>query len=240
MVRRVLGQLALARGDAEEAIEHLQALWSGPTGQRGVAFATIPDLVEAAVRAGRPELGAEHLAAFVSWAEGSGSDEARALAARTRAILAPGEEGDGLYRSALALHSATERPLDTARTALLYGEHLRRERRRVEAREQLRAALGAFDRLGTAHWATRARSELRATGETARKRDPSTLDQLTQQELQVVRVVSEGATNREAAAQLFISPRTVDHHLRSVFRKLGIRSRAELVRTALAGVLDEP
>jgi DNA-binding NarL/FixJ family response regulator len=238
MVRRVLGQLALARGDPEEALEHLKALWSGPTGQRGIAVATIPDLVEAAVRAGRPELGREHLAALVSWAEASASDEARALAARARAILSSGDEADELYRSALELHSATDRPLDMARTALLFGEHLRRERRRVDAREQLRAALDTFDSLGAMLWAARARSELRATGETARKRDPSTLDLLTQQELQVVRLVSQGTTNREAAAQLFISPRTVDHHLRSVFRKLGIRSRAELVRMAVAGGLE--
>jgi DNA-binding CsgD family transcriptional regulator len=238
MVRRVLGQLALARGDPQDAIEHLEALWTGPTGQRGIAFATIPDLVEAAVRAGRPELGVEHLAAFVAWAEASGSNDASALASRSRALLAAGEEADGLYRSALSLHPATERPLDAARTALLYGEHLRRERRRVDAREQLRTAMSSFDSLGAVHWAARARSELRATGETARKRDPSTLELLTQQELQVVRLVSQGATNREAAAQLFISPRTVDHHLRSVFRKLEVRSRAELVRTALAGGLE--
>jgi DNA-binding NarL/FixJ family response regulator len=238
MVRRVLGQLALARGDPEEALEHLKALWSGPTGQRGIAVATIPDLVEAAVRAGRPELGREHLAALVSWAEASASAEARALAARARAILSSGDEADELYRSALELHSATDRPLDMARTALLFGEHLRRERRRVDAREQLRAALDTFDSLGAVLWAARARSELRATGETARKRDPSTLDLLTQQELQVVRLVSQGTTNREAAAQLFISPRTVDHHLRSVFRKLGIRSRAELVRMVVADGLE--
>ena len=103
---------------------------------------------------------------------------------------------------------------------------------------QLRAALETFERLGTAQWAARAQTELRATGETARRRDPSTLDRLTRQELQVVRLVAEGATNREAAAQLFVSPRTVDHHLRSVFRKLAIRSRAELVRLALDGGLD--
>jgi DNA-binding NarL/FixJ family response regulator len=239
LVRHALGQLALARGDGEAAVEHLDALWSGPTGQRGIALATIPDLIEAAVRTGRPELSTEHLAAFVSWAETSGSDETRALAARSRALLATGEEADELYRSALRLHAATERPLETARTALVYGEHLRRERRRVDARDQLRAALAAFDSLGASRWAARARGELRATGETARKRDPSTLDRLTQQELQVVQLVSQGATNREVAAQLFISPRTVDHHLRSVFRKLDIRSRAELVRMAIAGGLGQ-
>jgi DNA-binding NarL/FixJ family response regulator len=165
----------------------------------------------------------------------AGSAEARALAARARALLADGAEADRLFEEALRAHAATDRLLDRARTQLLYGEHLRRERRRVDAREALRAALDTFEALGAASWAERARTELRATGETARRRDPSTLDQLTQQELQVVRTVSQGATNREAAAQLFISPRTVDHHLRSVFRKLGLRSRAELVRFVVAG-----
>jgi DNA-binding CsgD family transcriptional regulator len=237
MVRRALGELALACGKPDDAIVHLEALWDAPSGQRGVAFAAIPDLVEAAARMDRPELALEHVPAYLSWAETSGSREAGALAARSRALLTGGEDADRLYLEALRRHPATERPLDMARTALLYGEHLRRERRRVDARAQLRAALETFERLGCVHWAERARSELRATGETARRRDPSSLDQLTQQELQVVRVVSQGATNREAAAHLFISPRTVDHHLRSVFRKLGIRSRAELVRTVMDGGL---
>jgi DNA-binding CsgD family transcriptional regulator len=235
LARRALGELALAMGRAEEAVEHLEALWRGRTGQRGVAFAAIPDLVEAAVRAGRPDLGRDRLPPYLAWADAAGSSEARALAARAQALLATGTEAERLFQGALREHAATDRLLDQARTQLLYGEHLRRERRRVDARETLRPALEAFERLGAVSWAERARGELRATGETARRRDPSTLDQLTQQELQVVRAVSQGATNREAAAQLFISPRTVDHHLRSVFRKLGIRSRAELVRLALAG-----
>jgi DNA-binding CsgD family transcriptional regulator len=235
LARRALGELALATGRPEEAVEHLEALWTGPDGQRGVAFASIPDLVEAAVRAGRPELGRRRLPPYLAWAETAGSAEARALAARARALLAAGTEADGLFQEALRAHAATDRMLDRARTLLLSGEHLRRERRRVDARDALRAALDAFEALGAASWAERARAELRATGETARKRDPGTLDQLTQQELQVVRTVSQGATNREAAAQLFISPRTVDHHLRSVFRKLGVRSRAELVRLAVTG-----
>jgi DNA-binding CsgD family transcriptional regulator len=103
-------------------------------------------------------------------------------------------------------------------------------RRRAEARTHLQSALDIFERLGAAPGEERARSELRATGETARKRDPSTLDQLTPQELQIVRRVAEGATNKEVAAQLFISPRTVAYHLRNVFVKLGISSRAELIR----------
>lgn len=238
MVRRAQAELALARGDAQEAIVQLEALWEAPASQRGVAFAAIPDLAEAAARAGRPELVGERLPVYIAWAESSGSSAAAALAARSRALLASGEVADGLYREALRLHPAAERPLDTARSALLYGEHLRRERRRVDARAQLRAALETFASLGTVRWEERARSELRATGERARRRAPGSLERLTQQELQVARVVSQGATNREAAAQLFISPRTVDHHLRSVFGKLGIRSRAELVRAVLDGGLD--
>jgi DNA-binding CsgD family transcriptional regulator len=100
---------------------------------------------------------------------------------------------------------------------------------------QLRAALEAFERLGAALWAGRAVTELRATGESARRRDPSTLDQLTPQELHVARLIGQGATNREAAAHLFLSPRTVDYHLRKVFRKLNINSRSELIRLVLAG-----
>ncbi|MGH3285377.1 MAG: helix-turn-helix domain-containing protein [Streptosporangiaceae bacterium] len=122
---------------------------------------------------------------------------------------------------------------------MLYGEHLRRHRRRVDARGYLHLAADAFERLGAACWAQRARDELRATGETVRKHgaEGQPVDRLTPQELQVARAVSLGLANREAAAQLFVSPRTVDHHLRSIYRKFGITSRAELV--LLAGELAE-
>jgi DNA-binding CsgD family transcriptional regulator len=163
--------------------------------------------------------------------------EARAAVMRSRALVSSGAEADLQFQQALQAHSSSDRPLDQARTALLYGEYLRRERRRVDAREPLRAAMQTFDRVGASLWAERARTELRATGETARKREPSNFDQLTRQELQVLRAVGQGITNREAAAQLFISPRTVDHHLRSIFLKLGITSRAELIRLAVA---EEP
>jgi DNA-binding NarL/FixJ family response regulator len=130
----------------------------------------------------------------------------------------------------LRLH---DRPLDRARTRLLLGEHLRRRRQRVAAREQLRAALGELRALGAALWAERAEAELLASGETARKRDPGTLGELTPQELQVARFVGEGLSNKEVAAQLFLSPRTIDAHLRNVFAKLGITSRTQLARMAL-------
>ena len=119
-------------------------------------------------------------------------------------------------------------PFDSARSELLYGEWLRRHRRRIDARLHLRAALEIFQQLATTPWEARARSELRASGETARKRDPSTRDQLTPQELQISRLVASGKSNPEVAAQLFLSPRTIDYHLRKVFTKLEIASRAEL------------
>ena len=232
---RALGRLALAAGRPEEALDHLEALWgSGPT-PGGVLYAvgSVPDQLEAAVRAGRPDRCEELLGTYCAWVDSVGSLELRAIAARCRALLAAGEEAEQRFQEALRLHAATDQPLEHARTELLYGELLRRERRRVDARPHLRTALETFERLGAALWADRARTELRATGETARKRDPSTLDQLSPQELQIVRLVSEGATNRDVAAQLFISPRTVDYHLRNVFRKLGISSRKELIHLAL-------
>jgi DNA-binding CsgD family transcriptional regulator len=136
------------------------------------------------------------------------------------------------FEEALRLGGAA-RPLDLARIQLLYGEHLRRERRRTDARVQLRAALAGFERLQAEPWAERARAELRASGETARKRDPTTISQLTPQELQVARYVAEGLSNKAIAAQLFLSPRTIDSHLRSVFAKLGLTSRTQLARLPL-------
>jgi DNA-binding NarL/FixJ family response regulator len=234
LMRRALGQLALALGRPEEAIVQLEALWTLSTSShRAIALGVIPDLVEAAVRAGRPELAELWLARLVSIEEGT-FPEARALVMRSRALVASGDEADHTFDEAMRAHAMTDRPLDQARTALLYGEHLRRERRRVDAREPLRASMETFDRLGAALWAERARSELRATGETARKREPTSFEDLTRQELQVARAVGQGITNREVAAQLFISPRTVDHHLRSIFQKLGISSRAELIRIVLS------
>ena len=124
-------------------------------------------------------------------------------------------------------------PFDAARTELLYGEWLRRRRRRIDARRHLRSALDCFGRLGAAPWEARARAELRASGETARRRDPSTREELTPQELQIARLVAGGKTNPEVAAQLFLSPRTIDYHLRKVFSKLDIASRAELANLDL-------
>jgi DNA-binding NarL/FixJ family response regulator len=158
---------------------------------------------------------------------------ALALAARCRGLIAGDGAAEEELAEALRLHGEQTRPLDRARTQLLLGEHLRRGRQRVAAREQLRAALADFRALGAALWAERAESELRASGATARKRDPGTLGELTPQERQVARFVGEGLSNKEVAAQLFLSPRTIDAHLRSVFGKLGITSRTQLARLPL-------
>jgi DNA-binding CsgD family transcriptional regulator len=230
-----LAVLDLGGGRPDEAYSRLEALTgAGPgEGHAIVKVFAAADLVEAAMRTGRQDRAGPALAALEAWTGHVGSAWSRALVARSRALLAPAEEVDALFTTALAEHAGGGRPFDAARTALLYGESLRRRRRRAEARTHLRAACEAFERLGAVPWAESARTELRATGETARKRDPSTVSQLTPQELQIVRLVAEGATNREVAGQLFLSPRTVDYHLHKVFTKLGLSSRAELVRLSL-------
>ena len=186
------------------------------------------------MRTGRDERARGASAALEAFARPGAPVWALALAERCRALLARDDAAEHGFAEALRLHAEANRPFDGARTQLLLGEQLRRQRRRVESREHLRAALEAFEALGAAPWADRARSELRASGETARRREPSTLAQLTPQELQVARFVAQGLSNKEVAAQLFLSPRTIDAHLRSDFAKLDIRSRTQLARHPLA------
>jgi DNA-binding CsgD family transcriptional regulator len=202
----------------------------------GLDFWDAHDRIEAAVRAGEPAVAEDWLRPFAAWAGNSGSAWARAVATHCGALLADDPaEAERLFAGALELHAAASRPFERARTEFAYGEFLRRGRRRKEARAHLRAALETFDTLGARLWAERARVELRASGQTARRRDPSTIDELTAQELQIARRVADGHTNREIAGQLFLSPRTIDFHLRNVFRKLGISSRGELVRLEIGG-----
>ena len=137
------------------------------------------------------------------------------------------------FEQAIALHEQTRDVFELARTRLAYGERLRRARNRVLAREQLRAAADAFEDLDARPWADRARAELAATGETLRRRDSSTLEELTPQELQIALLLTSGKTTRETAAALFLSPKTVEYHLRHVYQKLDIHSREELA-TSLA------
>ncbi|MBC2902673.1 hypothetical protein H4N64_13835 [Streptomyces sp. PSKA01] len=167
------------------------------------------------------------------WATAVGSADDLALSARCRALLTPGAEAVEHYRAALGLHGRGTRDFERARTELLFGSALRRLRRRTEARDRLHSALEAFESFGAPHCADRARAELRALGAPA---DPAPCGpddptaRLTAQQLLVARMAAEGATNREIAARLALSPRTIDHHLRGVFTRLGIRSRIELVR----------
>jgi len=223
--------LDLALNRPVEALSRLKTLAAGSeTGHPVIALLSVPDLVEAAVRANQAQHGQTALAGFEQWATHTAPPWALALLPRCRGLLSAGAAANRHFAEALRLHGPSSRPFDRARTQLLYGEALRRARRRAEAREHLRAAFTTFGQLGASPWAERARTELRASGETARQRDPSTLDQLTPQELQIVRFVGQGATNRDVAAQLFLSPRTIDYHLRQIFTKLGISSRAELIR----------
>jgi DNA-binding CsgD family transcriptional regulator len=231
-----LGMLELGLGRPAEALGWFQRLLAAGPGAGSPFFAvyTVPDLVEAAVRGGQAEAAAAPLAAFEQLVTLAGTPDLLAQLARCRGLLGSDEGAAAHFEEALRRHQGQERPFDLARTELLYGEALRRARRRGEARSHLRSALATFERIGAAPWAERAGAELRATGETARKRDPSTLTQLTPQELQIVRLVGEGGTNREIGAQLFLSRRTVDYHLRNVFAKLGVSSRTELIRLQLA------
>jgi ATP/maltotriose-dependent transcriptional regulator MalT len=225
----------MGRARWNDAVDRLGSLLGGESGTLDpFAAATVPDLIEAALRAGRLEEARTALPLFEARAGYSGEPALQPRLAVCRALLAGSDgEATGHYEEAVRLGAQAARPLDLARIQLLFGEHLRRMRRRSDARLFLRAALEGFERLGAEPWAERARVELRASGETARKRDPSTVSQLTPQELQVARFVSEGLSNKEVAAQLFLSPRTIDAHLRNVFAKLGVTSRTQLARLAL-------
>jgi DNA-binding CsgD family transcriptional regulator len=148
-------------------------------------------------------------------------------------LLSDGEAAEALFRRAVEALERTRVRFELARAHLLYGEWLRRERRRLDAREQLRHAHELFSQFGMQAFAERARVELEATGEHARKRTVETRDDLTPQEAQISRLAADGSTNQEIAAQLFISPSTVDYHLRKAFRKLGVKSRHQLGRHVL-------
>jgi DNA-binding CsgD family transcriptional regulator len=188
----------------------------------------VPELAEAASRTGDRAL-LEFALEWLSERTGVISSEwATGIEARVRALLSEGDVADSLFGESIAHLSGPRVRLELARTHLLYGEWLRRERRRLDARKQLRTALEAFTSMGAEAFAGRAERELLATGERARKRTVDTLDQLTPQEEQVARLAAKGATNREIAAQLFISPSTVEYHLRKAFRKLDVKSRTQL------------
>lgn len=231
-----LALLDLGAGRPVDAFHRLEALaGAGPgEGNRMFMLLATADLVDAAMRAEQPAAAAAGLDQLRVWATDTGAPWANAMVARCRGLFATDGEQDAQFAQALRLHSTVGRPFETARTQLLYGESLRRRRRRADARQYLRSAHETFERLGARPWAEQAATELKATGETARKRDVSTVDQLTPQELQIARFVAQGETNRSIATSLFLSPRTVDYHLRKIFAKLGLTSRAELIRIFLS------
>jgi DNA-binding CsgD family transcriptional regulator len=188
------------------------------------------DLVEAATRSGEAHLAHEALERLSESTQASGTDWALGVEARSRALLSSGDGAEALYHEAIEqLDRSPLRP-EAARAHLLYGEWLRREKRRVEAREQLRMAHGLFDTMGARAFADRARIELAATGERARSRRPGPTRDLTPQERQIAQMAANGSTNQEIASQLFLSANTVDYHLRKVFQKLLITRRGQLHR----------
>jgi ATP/maltotriose-dependent transcriptional regulator MalT len=233
LVAAALMELDLARGRIESAAARARAITESPEQMHPmVILLTTPARVEALLRAGQPPP-ATDLAAYQAWALGSPNVVSRAIALRCEALVADPEAADASFEESLRLHEGTNSPYDQARSRLLYGEFLRRRRQAVRARIHLRAAAEAFARLGCQAWAERSRNELRAAGESSVEpaRDGLTeLTELTPQELQIVRLVSEGLSNRQVAEQLFLSPRTVEYHLYKVYPKLGIGSRADLIR----------
>jgi len=226
-----LGLLDLGRGCLDIALVQLEGIFRGPMRYHGSALQSIPDLVEAAVRLGQPRRAAAPLARFSQWARHADTPSADALVERCQALLAPGEHTERHYLAALKLHDES---FEQARTQLLYGAWLRRCRRKADARTQLHAAVDHLDRIDAAPCAERARAELRATGTTVPRPGRTDLPRLTPQELQVARLAAQGRSNRDIAAQLFLSPRTVAYHLYKAYPKLGITSRTELDPATLA------
>ncbi|MEV7613271.1 LuxR family transcriptional regulator [Streptomyces sp. NPDC089799] len=227
------GLLDLGLGRYEDALVRLESAWTRPGHYMTVLVGATGDLVEAAVRLGVPERARHPWQRLVSWAEAGGMPWARAVALRCEAQLTGREEA---FAEAGLLHGKGGRPFEAARTLLAHGEWLRRARRQAEARARLHGALEVFERLHATPWADRTRAELRAAGESAVPAVPTAralADRLTPQELQVVRLAAEGRSSREIAALLFLSPRTVEHHLYKAYPKLGVRSRTELARLDL-------
>lgn len=202
----------------------------------GLYGLALVELVEAAVRSDHPQLAAAALTRLAERTDACGTDWAAGMQARSCALLADAATAEQLYVEAIARLSRARTALHLTRAQLLYGEWLRRENRRTDARTQLRAAHDSFSRFGAVAFAERARRELLATGEVARRRGVDPRDLLTPQETQIARLASTGHTNPEIAAQLFISPRTVEYHLRKVFPKLAVTSRKELARVFAAQV----
>jgi DNA-binding CsgD family transcriptional regulator/tetratricopeptide (TPR) repeat protein len=221
-------------GRYEQALAAAQRA-SDDTPQLFISSWALAELIEAASRSGEPELGAEALERLTEDTTAAGTDWGSGVAARSRALLCEGGEADRLYREAIERLGRTRLRPELARAHLLYGEWLRREARRLDARAQLRTAHEMFGAIGMEAFEERARRELVATGETVRKRTGETSSDLTPHETQIARLAGEGLSNTGIGARLFISPRTVEWHLHKVFEKIGINSRRELKRVLPPG-----
>jgi DNA-binding CsgD family transcriptional regulator len=224
-----------------EALAAAQQAAEDPTDSSYTTWGLV-ELIEAAARSDEAELAVEVLGRLTADTRASGTDFALGIEARSRALVSEGDLAETHYREAIERLERTSVRGELARAHLVYGEWLRRERRRLDAREQLRRSHAMFTEFGMEAFAERARVELEATGEHARERTVATRDELTPQEAQIARMPAGGATNHEIAARLFISASTVDYHLRKAFRKLGVRSRTQLARHVLqpAGRSDTP
>ena len=225
-----LGDLELGHDDPAAALAHYERLVAELDAGRVVDadLSPAPELVEVHARLGH-RADAERLAAeFAEVAAAKGQPWSLARAARACGVVAPDDALDAHFRSALSWHDRTVDAFEGARTRLTYGVRLRRAARRVDARAQLRLAVATFDELGASSWADRAAAELRATGETARRRGPGGTVALTPQERRIASLLAAGRTTRQTAAAMFVSPKTVEYHLRNVYNKLGIHSRTEL------------
>ncbi|MBQ1119320.1 helix-turn-helix transcriptional regulator [Streptomyces sp. B15] len=232
-----LARAELSRGRVAEAAARLGPLvGTGPRrGHFAVRMLAVPCFVEAAVRSGRSGAAEAAVAEFADWVAQGIDPQAAGQLARCRALVdeAPGSEP--LYARALAEHERSGGDFERGRTQLLFGGWLRRRRRPRDARGVLTDALVSFERCGARAWAEQTRAELRAAGQAGADPMPGPLTRLTPQQVRVARHVAEGATNREIALQLSVSPRTVDHHLRNIFAALGVRSRVELSRVMTFG-----
>ncbi|SDS94202.1 helix-turn-helix transcriptional regulator [Actinopolymorpha singaporensis] len=249
-----LALLDLGYGRVQAAFDRLVSLVEGPQGHQNVPVRSVPDLTEAAVRLGRPDDIAGPLATYATWAAAVRRPWSDALLARCRALTTPGPDAERLYLRALDLHDPRQRPFDRARTELSFGEWLRRGRRRSDARGRLASALRTFEEIGARPWAERARVELGAAGHTGHTGDPVSTGaagdaavapsagprgsagdagvRLTPQELQITELAATGLSNRDIAARLYLSPRTVAYHLYKAYPKLGVSSRGELGRVS--------
>jgi DNA-binding CsgD family transcriptional regulator/tetratricopeptide (TPR) repeat protein len=214
-----LGRFDDALHAARQEVEH------NPTGFYKTA---LPELVEAAVRSDRPDLARRALVRLCEQTQASGTTWARGVEARSRALVSDGEEAEALYRQAIGVLEQSRLGVELARAQLVYGEWLRSERRRRDAREQLREAHERFTAMGAGPFAERAARALGSTGEIVHKRTPASRGELTAQEAQIARLAGDGLSNAEIGAQLFLSSRTVEYHLHKVFAKLDISSRTQL------------